>query len=92
MGSYPDGVSYFGVIDLAGNVSEWVQDWYSPDYYQTVSAGATDPAGPATGNARVIKGGSFQSDRHDIRIAARRFEVPAESNRYLGFRCARDAE
>ena len=69
-----------------------MQDWYNPDYYQTVPAGATDPQGPVTGDARVVKGGGYQSHWHDVRSAARGFGAPHESDRIRGFRCARDAE
>ena len=91
VGRYPSGASPYGAYDMIGNVWEWVQDWYSADYYQTVSTG-TDPKGPATGDTRVVKGGSYRSRANDIRSAARSFGAPHESDRYRGFRCARDAE
>ena len=89
VGSFPDGVSYFGILDMAGNAQEWVQDWYSEDYYSTV-AGAVDPAGPADGLYRVKRGGSYRSGAYSIRNASRAYARPKHSTALVGFRCARD--
>jgi len=105
VGSYAEGASPFGVLDMAGNVWEWVADRYKPNYYKT--APANDPPGPAdeTGfnTMRVIRGGSFQEDGVVLRLANRNFlEGPnpkalatdpafyGKSSPRVGFRCAAD--
>jgi formylglycine-generating enzyme required for sulfatase activity len=82
-----------GIEGLAGNVSEWVQDLWEPEYD---GAPARDPAhlAPRPGSQgllRVARGGSYLSPFPELRGAARRAFVPAERKRDLGFRCARDA-
>ena len=89
VGSYPDGVSPFGIMDMAGNADEWVQDWLDFGYYRK-SDGAKDPQGPAGGLNRVIKGGSYGADRYHIRIATRLYGAPHVKTEYQGVRCAKD--
>ncbi|MEW6750579.1 MAG: SUMF1/EgtB/PvdO family nonheme iron enzyme [Candidatus Latescibacterota bacterium] len=89
VGSFPDGVSPFGIHDLAGNAEEWVQDWWSGSYYQR-TAGARDPRGPEEGQQRVIKGGSYGSDAVHIRTATRLYGPPEAKTELQGFRCAQD--
>ena len=89
VGSYPDGVSPFGIMDLSGNAEEWVHDWHRVDYYRQ-SKEVRDPTGPASGTKRVIKGGSYKSPSHQIRIAMRMFGKPRDKGPRIGFRCAMD--
>jgi formylglycine-generating enzyme required for sulfatase activity len=88
--SLPNGVSITGASDLAGNVAEWVSDWYQVDYY--ASAPRRDPRGPTDGTAKVVRGGSFLDPAVGIRGAARAFEIPAADSSRIGFRCAKDGQ
>ncbi|MFH1571856.1 MAG: SUMF1/EgtB/PvdO family nonheme iron enzyme [Gemmatimonadota bacterium] len=91
VGAFPDGVSPFGILDLAGNAEEWVQDWYSVNYYR-LSDGAQDPPGPAAGTKRVIKGGSYEAPAWHIRTASRFWGRPGDNGPRIGFRCARSVD
>jgi formylglycine-generating enzyme required for sulfatase activity len=87
VGSFGAGASPFGVHDLAGNVWEWVADWYDAGYYG--ASPATDPTGPESGVAKVARGGSFGSEYNKLYTFYRAAWLPEESYGNLGFRCAR---
>jgi len=87
VGSYAAGASPFGVDDMAGNVWEWVADWYDPGYYG--ASPAADPKGPDSGLAKVARGGSFGSDATTLYSFYRGVYLPEDSYANLGFRCAR---
>ena len=57
VGSYPSGASPYGLLDMAGNVWEWVHDWYSSTYYST--SPYDNPTGPDTGTYKVLRGGGW---------------------------------
>ncbi|HUH97100.1 MAG TPA: formylglycine-generating enzyme family protein [Anaerolineales bacterium] len=80
-----DGKSPYGLLDMAGNVFEWVNDYYDPNYY--ASAPSSDPTGPATGTQRVSRGSSFETDAAQLFSAIRRPAAPDYHSRDLGFRC-----
>jgi len=86
VGSYPSGVSPYGVLDMAGNVEEWVADWYDDKYYS--SSPTNNPAGPDTGHDKVVRGGSWGLGWDNVRVATRRKDIPANSAQVYGFRCA----
>ncbi len=88
VGSYPDGRTPDGIEDLAGNVEEWVADWFAPEYPK---ADAVNPKGPDMGDRRVVRGGGYPHASAWLRGASREKEGPAERAPWLGFRCARDA-
>lgn len=88
VGSFPDGASPYGALDLAGNVWEWVADWYDASAY--ASAPAQDPVGPATGTVKVIRGGAFDTMAPTLRTSYRGRAEPASRHRNVGFRCAQD--
>ena len=87
VGSYPAGVSPYGAYDMAGNVWEWVNDWYDEDYYQ--SSPSHNPRGPSYGDTRVLRGGSWFNFTNYLRAAIRSFDNPSYTNFLIGFRCAR---
>lgn len=84
---YTDGVSVYGIFNLAGNVWEWVSDWYGETYY--ASSLANNPSGPSSGGARVVRGGSWNDFGDVVRTLNRNWVRAAFANDALGFRCAR---
>jgi formylglycine-generating enzyme required for sulfatase activity len=88
IGSYATGASPFGAEDMAGNVWEWVADWYAPRYY--LDSPKENPQGPAAGSFRVVRGGSSLSDARGLRSAVRDSNDPMGRYNNFGFRCAQD--
>jgi ABC-type amino acid transport substrate-binding protein len=86
VGAYPGDVNGYGVNDMAGNVREWVADWYQWDYYQ--SPPTPNPAGPASGVTRVLRGGSWNDIAIYTRTSVRKNYLPDSYDANLGFRCA----
>ena len=84
----PEGASPYGLHHMAGNVREWVEDWYASDYY-TLSP-ARNPRGSDAGILKVIRGGSWRSFLPDLRTASRGKGGFALKTHGIGFRCARD--
>lgn len=88
--SFERGKSPYGIYNMAGNVFEWVADWYDKNYYATLGENTFNPQGPLTGQYKVIRGGSVWSSIAEIRSANRKSWLkPTESYVGLGFRCAR---
>lgn len=86
----PDGISPFGIYNMAGSLWEWTADYYDEQYYQ--EAPSENPPGPETGLARVIKGGAwpFNNQAERLRAANRNQLDPAFISSTVGFRCAKD--
>ncbi|NWF64480.1 MAG: formylglycine-generating enzyme family protein [Chloroflexi bacterium] len=105
VGDYPAGASPFGILDMAGNVAEWVADYYDGNYYsQGVTSNPTGPGARSEYFNRVVRGGTFQDAFKDVRVANRasvRGSNPQADDIYsedylgefspkIGFRCASD--
>lgn len=84
--SYEGGKSPYGAYDMAGNVREWVNDWYDSSYYQT--SPSSNPQGPTSGQYRVLRGGAWYSFDSDVRSADRYESGPALTGINFGFRCS----
>jgi serine/threonine-protein kinase len=78
----------FGLYEMLGNAEEWVKDWYDGGYYQ--SSPSKDPAGPTTGQERVLRGGSWFSVPGDVRVSYRGWDNPAAGYISVGLRCVGD--
>ena len=92
VGSYPNGASFYGAYDMAGNVAEWVSDWYSERYYEEQAAAgvAVNPKGPVAGQQKVLRGGSWNSVPFFSRTVHRQSADPKGFQRWVGFRCVAD--
>ena len=89
VGSFPAGASPYDILDMAGNVWEWMADWYDPGYYQ--ASPGRDPRGPASGTTRAVRGGSWANGMELIRSGNRSSERPDAFLNVLGFRVAMDS-
>jgi len=86
VGAYPTGASQYGALDMAGNVWEWVNDWYSSTYYS--GSPYANPPGSVSGTYKVFRGGSCLSSDYDLRVAYRLSNYPTIRYNSIGFRCA----
>ncbi|MBI5958698.1 MAG: SUMF1/EgtB/PvdO family nonheme iron enzyme [Chloroflexi bacterium] len=91
VGSYPEGASWVGALDMAGNLMEWTLDWLDTDYY--ASSPQDDPAGPAEGQVKVERGGWWGSNEFVARSSYRHFEdPPTYQDAHIGVRIVSPAE
>jgi formylglycine-generating enzyme required for sulfatase activity len=89
IGSYPGGMSPYGAHDMAGNVSEWVADWFDNNYYQ--KSPERNPQGPTSGDRKIRRGGSWVSFTPMLLRTTRRLpDKPEARLTDQGFRCAKD--
>lgn len=85
--SHDEGKSPYGLHHMAGNVAEWVQDWFGFDYYAYMPE--KNPPGPPSGRYRSVRGGSWKSKIIMLRTATRSGSAPDQRSATIGFRCAR---
>ena len=86
---YPLGASPYGALNMAGNVREWVSDWFNEFYY--LASPRENPLGPSAGETKSLRGGSYLDDANEIRVFNRFFHPPGSPGINRGFRCASDA-
>jgi formylglycine-generating enzyme required for sulfatase activity len=90
VGAFPQGQSYVGAYDMAGNVWQWVADYYDAGYYAV--SPSDNPTGPATGTERVKRGGGWNNPLAFTRSANRKEVSPSAHDHALGIRCGSDAD
>jgi formylglycine-generating enzyme required for sulfatase activity len=102
VGTYPLGASPLGVLDMAGNVAEWTNDFYSGSYYASLGENTSNPTGPdsSASRKRVVRGGTLGDAEINIRVAKRSAVVgsnldvvpsaPGNASQRIGFRCVQD--
>lgn len=91
VGSFPGGQGPYGAFDLAGNVSEWVQDWYDGEYYRDTPE--RNPLGPKNGQYKIARGGSWSDMPVYLLSSSRTTKLPPSTrNAFIGFRCAQSAK
>jgi formylglycine-generating enzyme required for sulfatase activity len=87
VGSFPTGISPYGVYNMTGNVQEWVTDWYASDYY--THNPKSNPTGPEKGEFRILRGGSWRQFKgYNVLNTNRVYQKPNYSSNFVGFRCA----
>jgi len=91
VGSYENGNSIYGAYDLAGNVAEWVADFYDAGYYLTLGSNVVNPLGPSAGDTHGLRGGSFSAADYILGVSYRDASDPAYAHYIFGIRCARSA-
>ena len=88
VGMYEKGKSPYGIYDVAGNVWEWVSDWYQVDYYS--HSPTHNPQGPETGKYKAVRSSGWQGETPQMRVFTRIKSLPTDRNDSTGFRCAQD--
>ena len=88
VGSFPEGASPYGVMDLAGGVWEWCADWYDDSYYP--QSPRRNPTGPDKGEYRVLRGGGWDSIRLQLQTSYRYYDKENRRTYNIGFRCVRN--
>ena len=90
-GQYPDGASWCNALDMAGNVWEWVNDWWSEEYYSI--SPSDNPEGPINGTFRIARGGSWYDEWWRMDLTCRKGLSPSSARmHWIGFRCVLQAE
>jgi formylglycine-generating enzyme required for sulfatase activity len=86
IGSFPRGASALGLLDMSGNVAEWVYDWYQDNFYE--HSPHDNPLGPETGTAKVFRGGSYEDPGAQLTTTFRQAAGTENTFMTVGFRCA----